>query len=40
MGVEESLGRCAIRISLGHENTVEEVDKFIEVWSGLAKRAV
>ena len=26
--------RCAIRIGLGFENTVE-VDKFIEVWSGL-----
>ena len=39
MGVDSALSRCAIRISLGFENTVEEVDKFIEVWSGLAKRA-
>ena len=33
MGVDSALSRCAIRISLGFENTVEEVDKFIEVWS-------
>ena len=39
MGVADELGRCAIRISFGAENTVEEVDKFIEVWSGLRKRA-
>ncbi len=39
MGVEEQLGRCAIRISLGFENTVEEVDKFVEIWSGLKKKA-
>ena len=39
MGVADELGRCAIRISLGAENTLEEVDKFIEVWSGLRKRA-
>lgn len=39
MGVDEALGRCAIRVSIGHENTVEDVNRFIEVWSGLAKRA-
>lgn len=39
MGVDDELGRCAIRVSLGFENTVEDVDKFIEVWSGLQKRA-
>ena len=39
MGVEEELGRCAIRISLGFENTVEEVDKFVKIWSGLKKMA-
>ena len=39
MGVEKELGRCAIRISLGFENTVEEVDKFVEIWSGLKKKA-
>jgi cysteine desulfurase len=39
MGVADELGRCAIRISFGAENTLEEVDKFIEVWSGLRKRA-
>jgi cysteine desulfurase len=39
MGVPDELGRCGIRISIGAENTVEEVDKFIEVWSGLRKRA-
>ncbi len=39
MGVEKEIGRCAIRVSLGFENTVEEVDKFIEIWSGLKKKA-
>lgn len=39
MGVEPDLGRCAIRISLGHDNTVEDVEKFVDVWSGLHKRA-
>ena len=39
MGVADDLGRCTIRISFGAENTLEEVDKFIEVWSGLRKRA-
>tara|TARA_A100001037_G_scaffold277941_1_gene278461 strand:+ start:2402 stop:3496 length:1095 start_codon:yes stop_codon:yes gene_type:complete len=38
MGVDHAVSRCAIRISLGFENTLEEVDKFIEVWSGLARR--
>ena len=38
MGVDNAVSRCAIRISLGFENTLEEVDKFIEVWSSLAKR--
>ena len=38
MGVDNAVSRCAIRISLGFENTLEEIDKFIEVWSSLAKR--
>ena len=38
MGIDNAVSRCAIRISLGFENTIEEVDKFIEVWSGLTKR--
>ena len=40
MGIEEDLGKCAIRVSLGFENTIEEVDKFVAVWSGLKKRVV
>lgn len=39
MGVDGALGRCAIRVSIGHGNTVDEVNRFVEVWSGLAKRA-
>ena len=39
MGVEKELGRCAIRISLGFDNTVEEVDEFVEIWSGLKRKA-
>ena len=39
MGIDDALARCAIRVSIGHENTVEEVNRFIEVWSGLAKKA-
>ena len=33
MGVDQQLASCAIRVSLGHETTMEEVDKFLEVWS-------
>lgn len=40
MGIGEELGKCAIRVSLGFENTIEEVDKFVAVWSGLKKRVV
>ena len=39
MGVMQGLGKCAIRVSLGFDNTLEEVERFVEVWSGLKKQA-
>jgi cysteine desulfurase len=35
MGVDEKLAKSAIRVSLGKDNTKQEVDKFIEIWSNL-----
>lgn len=38
MAVPESLGRGALRISLGVETSVQEIDRFIEVWEMLYQR--
>lgn len=35
MGVEESLAKSAIRVSLGQSNTVSEVDKFLEILNSI-----
>ncbi len=35
MGIDEKTASCAIRISLGLENTKAEVNKFIEIWEEL-----
>ncbi len=35
MNVDDELAKNTIRVSLGLENTKEQVDKFIEVWSNL-----
>jgi len=35
LGVDEKTASCAIRISLGAENTKEEIDKFIAIWEKL-----
>lgn len=35
MGVDEKLAKSAIRVSLGKENTKQEIDKFLEIWSNL-----
>jgi cysteine desulfurase len=32
MGVEPELAKCAIRISLGWQNTLEEAKKFLSIW--------
>jgi cysteine desulfurase len=39
MKVKESIARCAIRISLGWDNTEEEVDIFLDTWSDLYNRS-
>ena len=38
MGVEESLARCALRVSFGWNNTQVDVDRFLEVWSSVVAR--
>ncbi len=38
MGIEENLAKNAIRVSLGVNNTLDEVVRFIEVWGNLYKR--
>jgi len=37
MGVPPELGECAIRVSLGLATTRQNVDRFLEVWTGLAE---
>lgn len=38
MGVPEDVAACAIRVSLGWNSTVEDVDAFVGAWSALAAR--
>lgn len=38
MDVDDDLAKSTIRVSLGLENTKEQVDKFIEVWGNLYKK--
>lgn len=38
MGVPPGLAECAIRVSLGLGTTAEEIDRFLEVWTGLSPR--
>jgi len=35
MGFDESIARCAIRVSLGLANTKEEIEAFIRAWKEL-----
>ena len=37
MGVAPMLARCAVRVSLGHDNTEEEVDGFLKATSKIAE---
>lgn len=39
MDVAPDLARCAIRVSLGWTTTEAEVERFLEVWSALVRRA-
>lgn len=38
MHVREDDARCAIRVSLGSGNTMEEVERFVQVWAALYER--
>lgn len=38
MGADDTAATCAIRISLGHENTDADVDYFLETWDKLYER--
>ena len=38
MGIEDMLADCAIRVSLGHSNTKEDIDAFINSWRSLVER--
>ena len=35
MGYSEEVARTTIRVSLGLENTIEEVKRFVNLWKGL-----
>lgn len=39
MGVEPALAVCAVRISLGWTTTAQDVDKLVEAWTALCRRA-
>jgi cysteine sulfinate desulfinase/cysteine desulfurase-like protein len=39
MGVEAGLARGAIRVSLGLENTEEDIDRLVASWSRVVRRA-
>ncbi|MEH0072712.1 hypothetical protein V6L77_24760 [Pannonibacter sp. Pt2-lr] len=36
MGVDEDLGRCALRVSLGWTTQEADITRFLEVWSKVA----
>ena len=38
MGADEDAARSAIRVSLAADTTPEDVDRFVEVWSDMARR--
>jgi cysteine desulfurase len=39
MGVEDALAVCAVRISLGWTTTAQDVDRLVEAWTALYRRA-
>jgi cysteine desulfurase len=38
LGYEKNIGECAIRISLGPENTKDEILSFVDVWGALYRK--
>ncbi len=38
MGVHPEIGKCAVRVSLGHANTGDDIDCFISAWADLYQR--
>ena len=38
MNVEDEIAECAIRVSLGRDNTKEEIDQFIAIWKKLYQK--
>jgi len=39
MGISEAIADCSIRVSLGPESQMGEIDRFLEVWMDIYKRA-
>lgn len=39
MGIRKNDGACALRVSLGHENNQEDINKFISLWDEIRIRA-
>ncbi len=40
MGIDEDAGASAIRVSLGHDNTQDHVNRFVSVWNEIRTRAI
>ncbi len=38
MGIDEATASCAIRVSLGRQTTIADIDSFLAAWVGLAVR--
>lgn len=38
MGVEETLARCALRVSMGWNTTAEDIDRFLGLWPKIVDR--
>lgn len=39
MGVPADAAKCALRVSLGHQNTADEIQSFLSVWKDLYQRS-
>lgn len=39
MGVPADLAKCAVRVSLGHENTADEIETFLSAWKDLYEQS-
>lgn len=38
MGVDETLARCALRVSMGWNTSAEDIDRFLEIWPKIVDR--